>query len=646
MKKKYLTRITTVLLVLVMLLGLVPAVLASEDTPSDKTTILACSDFQAEEGNTAGRQQVTEILAAMENDGITSADGFFACGDYDYEFTDTAGGVSALKYAVRNVVSENMIFVQGNHDSAVNTSGLTHSGNNDPSHGKYGVFVINEDDYMWYNEREKTIQRTAQLLTDYFNKKLSQGYDKPIFVLSHLPLHYNMRTKNEGDTVYAGYLVDVLNAAAEKGLNIFFLFGHNHSNGWDDYLGGSSIYLPKGESILVASGTRTKYTSTKISFTYMNAGYTGYYSSVNDGSETALTMTYITITDNEVTVARYDKNGLHDMKSAGVRNAYKSEGPYRPDTTVYSSPQVISLGEITDRTPIADLLESDETLPAYRRINSADELKDGGRYLLVYNSSTDRIMLPQVVTKANDEGVERIGFEIEICPAFGGDTVYGDFTDKEWILTQTDSGWKIGSGGRYITYTSTSDYAVTATLEEEGDLFRIRGDRDAFTIASGIFSFNYNARMLFNFFTSDPAHFYIYEAVGYRVLTEGGSAADSSGEAVTHAFVGDEVILTADAAPDGMCFDRWEVSFGDVTLADATAPTVTVTVPTGGVFLRATYKEVIPEETVPNTGDGGSTTDDSQDKDGNPVVPIVIVVLVLLAALSAVTVVILKKKKK
>ena len=129
----------------------------------EKTTILACSDFQASSGNVSGKQQVSAILGAMEKDGITSADGFFVCGDYDYEYTDTKGGITAIKQAVSGVVSENMVFVQGNHDSSVGTDGLSASGKNDPAHGKYGVFVINEDDYMWYNDNEDTIKRTAQL---------------------------------------------------------------------------------------------------------------------------------------------------------------------------------------------------------------------------------------------------------------------------------------------------------------------------------------------------------------------------------------------------------------------------------------------------------------------------------------------------
>jgi len=584
--------ITSAVLLLVALVFVLPA-FAIGAPLEEKTTILAFSDFQAPNGNITGKAQIAEILAAMAKDGITSADGLFVCGDYDYEYDDTKGGILSVKQAVNGVVGENMVFVQGNHDKAVGTDGLSLSGNHDPASYKYGVFVINEDDYMWYNERENTIKRTAQLLTEYLNEKLASGYDKPIFVLSHLPLHYNMRTKNEGDMVHARYLVDVLNEAGKRGLNIFYLFGHDHSNGWDDYLGGSSIYLKKGDSILVSTGSRSRYEKTEINFTYLNAGYVGYYQNHN-GADDALTATYITVKGNEVEFVRYDKNGLHNMKSAGVRNAYKNEGPYLPDTTVYTSPQTVALTKISDTTPLADLMPSDKTALCYQRVHSAEELKDGGRYLVVYNSSTDRFLLPQVVTKANDEGVERIGFEIEITYEFGGGVVYGNFSEKEWTFVKSANGWLLEKDGKYAAFNNTADYAVTATLEDKGSVFAFEGGRDAFVFRSGGYRFNYNARMLFNGYPSDPAHFYIYEATGYGIETEGGVSDKPA------AWPGETITLTANTAPEGKTFDAWVVEKGSLTLANAKSASLTFTMPESGVVLRATYKD-LPAETTPVT---------------------------------------------
>lgn len=321
-------RLLSILLCMVLLFVALPTSTYAEE--SEELTIIVGSDFQNKNGNSAGKRQVGYILEAMAEDGITEADAFFSCGDYDYdtERTDydaTNSGIEALQSVMSTVVEEeNMIFVQGNHDVPSKTA---LSGNNDPESGDYGVFVINNDDYMVNNDDEEAVRYTAQHLIEYLNGKLAVGYEKPIFIVSHLPLHYTMRTQGEGDGQYANYLFDALNAAGEKGLNLFFLHGHDHSNGWDDYLGGAAIFLKKGDEILIAQNNQLEYQTERLQFTYLNAGYMGYYNNEN-GADDTLTMTVIKIQNNQVTFTRYDKNGMHDLKSAGVRNAYKGESGY------------------------------------------------------------------------------------------------------------------------------------------------------------------------------------------------------------------------------------------------------------------------------------------------------------------------------
>ena len=310
-----------------------------------QTRIIACSDFQAKTGNFASQENMMEILEVMEDDGIDEADAFFCCGDYDYEYSDTEEGISALVDLMSGyVLEDNMIFVQGNHDEIESgTGGLSLSGNNDPLDGEYGVFVINEDDYMWYNDKEDVVKNTANQLKIYLDEKIKEEYSKPIFVLSHLSLHYSMRTYYDGDGMYAKYIYDEIDKAALNGLNIIFMYGHNHSNGWDDYLGGASVFLNKGDSILISDGTKYKYETYTLNFTYMNAGYVGYYGYVNEGADSTLTMSVIDIYESKVEFNRYSKDGLHNLKSEGVRNSFKSEFQYEPNLTIYPSPQIITL---------------------------------------------------------------------------------------------------------------------------------------------------------------------------------------------------------------------------------------------------------------------------------------------------------------
>ncbi len=621
------------LLVVCMLLALLPTNVFAEDLASgaagtDSTVVIAGSDFQNPSGNTAGAATVTSILNQMQNAGYTSADGFLFCGDYDYSTvnnqTRTEAGITALKNAVTGTYStladDRMVLVEGNHDAAAAT-GLATSGAHDTT--EYGVYVINEDDYMWRNSDENTIKETANALKAYLDGKVSAGYGKPVFVVSHLPLHYTMRTYNDGDGKYANYIFDVLNEAGASGLNIIFLYGHDHSNGWDDYLGGSAAYLAKGDKINIAQASKTVFEEKTLNFTYMNAGYTGYYENHN-GADDTLTMTVFTITATTVTVERYDADGKHLLKSAGVTNSYKDESGYDPNTDRYASPQYIALGTVTpsvtvydgnvsvtapgltgvtavkstasfdtskytayvsyDITPegytqgdtasvtitldaedgfnmsgrvtvidqtgavsdqkvwiqdgkvtfttnhfstysIAQEASAATTERTYTRVTSLADLTDG-QYLLIVNESTDYFMLPESVTKGST-GSQRIGFDIETTTLAGSDTITGDYSAKEWTFTADGNGWKIGTTSGNIKFTSTSNYAITATLEPTGNTFTIGGSENSFTFTSGSYCLNYNSRGLINGYTNNPAPFYIYR------LTSTGTVDPSGGDWVT-----------------------------------------------------------------------------------------------------------------
>lgn len=314
----------------------------------DFTRIIACSDFQNENGHTVSINNMELITNALKNDNVNTADAFFCCGDYDYGTTENIQGIEMITNLMTSYVNQDdMYFVQGNHDEMLpGEDGLIANGNNDPKHNKFGVYVLNEDMYMYKNKSEKICKETAEQLKIYLNNKITEQYSKPIFILSHLGLNYNMRTYYNGDAKYARYIFDVINNAANDGLNIFYLYGHDHSNGWDDYLGGSSVFLHKGDNILVAEYSETEFKNHKLNFTYMNAGYVGYYRNVNFGSDTTLTMTLIDIYDDNVEIYRYSKDGIHNLKSKGVRNEYKVETLYEPNKKTYTSPQIIELNNI------------------------------------------------------------------------------------------------------------------------------------------------------------------------------------------------------------------------------------------------------------------------------------------------------------
>lgn len=313
-----------------------------------KTVLISCTDFQAGD-DTDGAINVKAILNKVKQSGITKIDGFLFTGDLTRQLnnipSESESGMAALKAAVKSryeIDDSDMVFVRGNHDP-IGVAGASESGNNDDSDEKYGVYVIHEDDFMWMqgvstsngngstsNDEEK-VKTTAANLKAYLDDKIEKKFDKPIFIVTHLPLHYTTRTES-GDAQYGKYIFDELNAAAQKGLNIYFLFGHNHSGSYDDYIGAASIYLKPGDEILIPTG-RWSYSAETLSFTYLNAGYVGYYNTGNSVDK-SLSMVVYEIYEDRVEISRYTSSGLTNLKAAGVG----SVGDYQADTTVYASP--------------------------------------------------------------------------------------------------------------------------------------------------------------------------------------------------------------------------------------------------------------------------------------------------------------------
>lgn len=76
----------------------------------------------------------------------------------------------------------------------------------------------------------------------------------------------------------------------------------------------------------------------------------------------------------------------------------------------------------------------------------------------------------------------------------------------------------------------------------------------------------------------------------YDVSVTGGSAA-AGGNPAIQIMKGTKVTLTADPAPKGQLFDKWEVVSGSVVLADAYNNVTTFVMPEGNVSVTAKYKD-------------------------------------------------------
>ncbi len=270
------------------------------------TTIAFGSDYQGSNR----KSNFTAILNSLKNNGINPSL-ISILGDYQNSGSGESGSKNGIKeaYSVIKGVFPNTsaLFMQGNHDASHYTY-LTQSGGYEANN--YAIFVINRNDFQ--NSSSQSISTVSAIANklDTFLSMLSDA-DKPVFVITHVPLHYSSR----GDNRRAYLLVDVLNKYGGK-MNIIFMFGHNHSSKYDDCLGGSINYVKKGGSFkhYAASGT----TTTTIKFTYMNAGYIGIANNTNGqvscsgskvNSTNVLTMSVFKIDGNKATMTRYSSSG-------------------------------------------------------------------------------------------------------------------------------------------------------------------------------------------------------------------------------------------------------------------------------------------------------------------------------------------------
>ncbi len=331
---------------------------ANGDNPL--VTLFCASDYQIEEGWDTPAENLGGImdsaisgLQSGTNDSNEQIDAVIMCGDYtndrklhDYQLSPEES-ISEIRETAKSRISglndDNIIFVQGNHDAL--TESITASGLHE--FDDYLVYVLNtENDFPWKQGKVagalKKVKASSAKLKECLGELAAKGETRPVIIAGHVPLHFTARTSSRhstGDNLYSSLIFDVVNEAAND-LDIVYLFGHNHSKGWDCYLGGGSIYMIAGEKILIPRFEETdiytdNYSEKTLNFTYLNAGYTGYYMNCGpeeldngtwhdyDAADTALTGTTIEIYGDRIVITRWDKDGIHNLNGKGEGDPYK-----------------------------------------------------------------------------------------------------------------------------------------------------------------------------------------------------------------------------------------------------------------------------------------------------------------------------------
>lgn len=405
-KVKGAERFLAALLCLVLMLSMLPASLFANASETPIATLFFASDYQDESGDRlTPSTTLTSILNQAKSNGKIIDHAVF-CGDFSIDGSNYTTNVVANINEVKGIVDTQLgtgvldTYLQGNHDKW--DSGLM-SPTGAYEYDDYIIYVINTEGGNPWNQgstnSESIVQAAASDLQTYLNGRITAGDTRPIFIATHVPLHMTSRTSSlygSGDNMYSSYLFNVINEAG-RSLDIVFLYGHNHSHGWDSYIGGSSVYLKKGDTIYIpdstgASGTTNNFTNETLTFTYMNAGYLGYNTGTT--ADSTLTGSVVEIYGDELVITRYDTSGIHNLGSAGSYNTTSDNGryndangfgggqPYERVAQNTASPQSVALQNISSDVALrlvgasstADIAESDNVTAVLTNVVGASDI--------------------------------------------------------------------------------------------------------------------------------------------------------------------------------------------------------------------------------------------------------------------------------
>ncbi len=317
-------RLLAIILAVISLTGLCFTASAKSDTlaPDAYASIVTASDFQ-HLGNDA-YDRFGRLLGIAKADGLSKIDSVLVGGDYTMVLFDNAvPGISKIRHAALSAfpetVPESIVCIQGNHDNPKEE--FAETGFYDM--GAYKLYVINEDSFPWKQsgKSDKGVKELAANIETALDSMINSGDSRPVIFLTHVPLHYTERNGG-GDNLYSSYVFDVINEKAEK-LDIIFLFGHNHSSAYDDYIGGSINYMKPGDNIWIPVPEKGKnaFVQQKLNFIYANCGYIGYSdNTLSETSTNVLTMGIIQFTPDKLVFIKYSDDGVCFREEAARKN--------------------------------------------------------------------------------------------------------------------------------------------------------------------------------------------------------------------------------------------------------------------------------------------------------------------------------------
>ena len=310
----------------------------SQEAYTNLVTFSDCQHIGPVAYNNFGR-----ILRVMKNDGMPEPDALLVGGDYSLLLNDYATlGAIQLREHYASVYEDgdrdDIICVQGNHDMKI--AAFYPTGMYDM--GTYCLYIINEDDYPWRQgsdpANEEIVKSTAAAIEKSLNEMIDSGDRRPVILITHVPLHFTKRS-SYGDDLYSSYIFNVINKAAQT-LDIIFLFGHNHSGDYDDYIGGSVNFMAPGDTVFIPTPDKRGegcYTEETLNFTYTNCGYIGFDLNHNTGtSVNVITLGAIRFFSDKLVFLKYSKDGLFRTDTVERKNIASAEDMGKNPTHITS----------------------------------------------------------------------------------------------------------------------------------------------------------------------------------------------------------------------------------------------------------------------------------------------------------------------
>ena len=487
-------RFFALMLAVIMMLGVLPAGVFADDAQGEVHYLAFASDLHSEVKSNAATATLDAAKFPFGNtpEYVALIGDMVGSGGSDAPTYKT----SSVKTIVQNIwAGSELDIIYGSHDAGANddagilnckntnSSGLVYTGLNGDGSVAYYVYGIA------YNDMETASNTSA---VNAFTAWAATVTDMtiPVFICSHMPMH-DRRDDNKG----ANNWLTAINAASE-GRNVVFFWGHNHTS--ESSADTNAYHVAPGGSITPEGGI-----STKINFTYMNAGY------LKD--KTAAT--FVTLSEDKITLSKYTNGKATDYSVTRVKAPEDNSGDDTEDGNVPGKYEIPG-----EEKTIYVLTDSVKKNGEYIIVNSktagnakAIYVRDGSGHV----SAVDVKVVSGASFTSEKPYIESIGTATVLQASAGSDfTLKATNGDNVGEYLKNDSSYQLRlsssshnwnyqsnalktSGGAYVSFSGNNFYSgssatvylyqkttVNTKVEADGS-YSVECDGAEFTVESG-----------------------------------------------------------------------------------------------------------------------------------------------------------------